>query len=68
MSQSVRKLVGVFASVLFIVVYALLAMMLAVRILPETGAIAQAVYYFVAGLLWVIPVGLLVKWMQRPDE
>jgi hypothetical protein len=24
-------------------------------------------YYVIAGLGWVIPAGLLIKWMQRPD-
>ena len=28
---------------------------------------ADLLYYVVAGLLWVLPAGLLVRWMQRPD-
>jgi hypothetical protein len=28
---------------------------------------AQVIYFFVAGLAWTIPAGLLIRWMQRPD-
>ena len=28
---------------------------------------AQFAYFLVAGLLWVLPAGLLIRWMQRPD-
>jgi len=28
------------------------------------GAIA---FFLTAGLAWVIPAGLLIRWMQRPD-
>jgi hypothetical protein len=28
---------------------------------------AQFAYFLAAGLLWVIPAGLLIRWMQRPD-
>jgi len=27
----------------------------------------QLLYFALAGLLWVIPAGLLIRWMQRPD-
>jgi hypothetical protein len=28
---------------------------------------AQLFYFVAAGLAWVIPAGLLIRWMQRPD-
>jgi hypothetical protein len=28
---------------------------------------AQFAYFLVAGVAWVVPVGLLIRWMQRPD-
>jgi hypothetical protein len=27
----------------------------------------QFAYFVTAGLAWVIPAGLLIRWMQRPD-
>jgi uncharacterized membrane protein len=28
---------------------------------------AQLAYFLIAGLLWVLPAGLLIRWMQRPE-
>ncbi len=67
MPQRLRKLIGVFISVAFVVFYALFAMVLAQRVVPGTSGLFQAVFYFVLGMAWIVPVGLLVRWMQRPD-
>jgi hypothetical protein len=29
---------------------------------------AELGYYAVAGLLWALPAGWLISWMQRPDR
>jgi len=62
-----RKLIGTVVLFIFMGFYALLAMALAVEVLPEAGKLTQFVYYAVAGLAWVLPAGVLVRWMQRPD-
>ncbi len=36
----------------------------AARVNPDT---IMPSFYVVAGLLWVVPAGWLVKWMQKPD-
>jgi len=60
-----RKLIGTVLTVVFLVIYCLLAMVLAVRLLPGTSGLTQLAYYVVAGLVWIVPIGLLIKWMQR---
>ncbi|RAH99608.1 DUF2842 domain-containing protein [Acuticoccus sediminis] len=60
-----RKLIGTLVTVTFLFIYVLMAMVLAARLLPGTNGVTQLAYYVVAGLLWVIPVGLLIKWMER---
>jgi hypothetical protein len=67
MTIRTRKLVGTIILLVFITVYCLLAMALAVSVLPNASAAGQLVFYAVAGLLWVIPAGLLVSWMGKPD-
>ena len=68
MKQRQRKLVGTIALIVFVAIYALLAMMAAIVMqVRAAGNVAEFVYYVVAGLLWVLPAGLLIKWMQRPD-
>jgi hypothetical protein len=68
MRQRVRKLVGTIVLVAFIAVYALLVMALAASRLADLPAAGQLVFYAVAGLLWVLPAGLIIAWMQRPDR
>jgi len=66
--QKVRKLIGAAALTVFVPFYALVAMTIAGARLPNTSILTQTVFYAVGGLLWVIPAGLIIKWMQRPDR
>lgn len=68
MRQRSRKLVGTIVLVAFVSIYALTAMTVAAAKLPGASGLTQLVFYVVAGLLWVIPAAILVKWMQRPDR
>lgn len=68
MTQRKRKLVGTVALLLFVAVYAVLAVAVAVVLqVRNVSTVAELGYYAVAGLLWVIPAGWLISWMQRPD-
>jgi hypothetical protein len=62
-----RKLVGTIALLVFIVIYALAAMMVAVVLqVNNAGKTVELLYYVVAGLLWVLPAAWLIRWMQQP--
>ena len=65
MNVRAKKLIGTVITVVFLILYCLLAMALAVRILPGTNGFVQLAYYAIAGLVWVLPVGALIAWMQR---
>ena len=68
MTQRKRKLVGTVALLLMIAVYAVLAVAVAIVLqVRNVSKVAELVYYIVAGLLWVLPAGWLIAWMQRPD-
>ncbi|MBN9247068.1 MAG: DUF2842 domain-containing protein [Hyphomicrobium sp.] len=68
MTQRKRKLVGTLALLLMIAVYAVLAVAVAIVLqVRNVSKVAELVYYIVAGLLWVLPAGWLIAWMQRPD-
>lgn len=67
MTQSTRKLVGTVLLLLFVIVYALLALAAAVVLQVNSGKFVELVFYVVAGLLWVIPAAWLIKWMSKPD-
>lgn len=68
MRNRTRKFVGTIALLVFLAVYATLAMAVgASRLIIESKSM-QWIYFLVAGLAWVIPAGLLVRWMQKPDR
>ena len=67
MTNRTRKLVGAIALLLFLAVYALAAMLVAVGLQVSENRFLQLLYFPVAGLLWVLPAMWLIKWMQRPD-
>ena len=68
MRRRTRKLIGAAVLALFIPIYLVTAMIVAATRLPGTTELIQTLYYAVAGLAWVIPAGLLITWMQRPDR
>jgi len=49
-------------------VWSLLAMALAQSVLTDINGLVAVIFYVVAGLGWVAPAMLLIKWMARPDE
>lgn len=67
MTMRIRKLIGAFALIALVTVWSLLAMALAQSVLTDVSGLTATVYYVVAGLGWVLPAMLLVKWMVRPD-
>lgn len=63
-----RKLIGAFALLMLVAVWSLLAMALAQSVLTDINGFVAVIFYIVAGLGWVLPAMLLIKWMARPDE
>lgn len=67
MSVRVRKLFGTLGLLVFLAFYTWIAVALGSGRITEAHGLLQFAYFLVAGLLWVIPAGLLIRWMQRPD-
>jgi hypothetical protein len=66
MTARTRKLIGTVALLLFLAAYVGLVAAIGVGRVAENGPIVTLGYALVAGLAWVLPAGLLVRWMQRP--
>jgi hypothetical protein len=66
MSIRTRKLIGTVVLIAFLAIYCLVAMVGATSAVINGNAALELTYFVVAGLLWVIPAGVLIKWMQRP--
>jgi len=68
MTIRTRKLIGTIVLLVFLAVYALLAMAVAIVLQVKTSSkLVELAYYAVAGLAWVLPAGLIISWMGRPD-
>ncbi|MBA4792779.1 DUF2842 domain-containing protein [Phenylobacterium sp.] len=63
MTARVRKLIGLFAILAFVVFYAVAVVAIAER-LPDNRAI-EWIFYVVAGLAWGVPILPLISWMNR---
>jgi glucose dehydrogenase len=63
-----RKLIGTAAMIVFLIVYCLISMVIGNAALAKLSGLGQALYFILAGLAWLPPAMLLVRWMQRPDE
>ena len=59
-----RILLGTLLLVLGLALYALGVMAVAVRLLPEQGAVAFW-FYALAGVAWIWPAARLTRWMQQ---
>lgn len=62
-----RKLVGTIVLLVFLSVYALVAMLVAVVLQVNASKLAEVAYYAVAGMAWAIPAAFVIRWMGRPD-
>jgi regulator of protease activity HflC (stomatin/prohibitin superfamily) len=67
MQVRTRKLIGTIVLLLFLAVYATTAAVIGSGRIALAPQWVQFAFYVTAGLLWVIPAGLLIRWMQRPD-
>jgi len=68
MSIRIRKFVGTIALLALVLIWGLLAMVLAQSVLTNINGFVAAIYYAVAGLGWILPAMPLISWMARPDQ
>jgi hypothetical protein len=65
MSPRIKKLIGLFVILIWIAVYSLVAMGVAIHVLPTANGWIAFAYYALAGTLWIIPIGFMLPWMNR---
>lgn len=68
MSIRTRKLIGTIVLLLFVAVYAILVMALGSSRLLDMNGFVTLLFYAGAGLLWVPPAAIIIRWMQRPER
>lgn len=65
MPVRLRKLIGTVLLVLLVIVYALVATIIAVAQLSESGPLVHLAFFLLSGLLWILPAMGIIKWMLR---
>lgn len=68
MRARTRKLIGATVMLLFIFLYALFAMAVAEGRITEAPKALQTLAYIALGLLWILPIMPLIRWMEKPDK
>jgi len=66
MPVRIRKLVGAVLLLLLVTVWALVAMAVAQFPAIFQNKLIAGLYYFVAGIGWVLPAMPLIRWMSGP--
>lgn len=65
MSTRVKKLIGSVILVVGVAVYAFLVMIVGQVRLAQAGPGVQFAFFAFFGLIWIVPAGLLIRWMER---
>ena len=65
MSIRIRKLIGAFALIVLVIVWALIAMAVAQFPPIFNNPWIAGVYYVVAGMGWILPAMPLIRWMLK---
>ncbi|MGO9174360.1 MAG: DUF2842 domain-containing protein [Rhodomicrobium sp.] len=66
MNSRLKKLIGTMAFVAGSTCYFFFAITVAVARLPGTPMKVQLLFYLVTTLIWLVPAGILIRWMQKP--
>jgi len=67
MKQRQRKLLGTFATVIFMIIYSLVAMAIGGEVAVGHSTVVEVGFYLVAGIAWLPVVMWIIRWMARPD-
>jgi hypothetical protein len=60
-----KKLIGTIVILIWVPIYALVAMRVGISLLPDANPWVELLYYAVAGTAWILPIGLMLPWMTR---
>jgi predicted PurR-regulated permease PerM len=67
MRKRTRKLIGTALILAFVVIYGPVAMALADSRIAQAPELIQTLAYLVLGLIWILPLLPLIRWMEKPD-
>ncbi|MGB3388217.1 MAG: DUF2842 domain-containing protein [Pseudaminobacter sp.] len=66
-----KKLIGTVLLIVLVIAYAMVATIVAVAQLAESGPLAHFLFFLLSGLLWILPAMGIIKWLilePRPTK
>ena len=67
MPVRIKKLIGTVLLIILVVVYALVATSFAVALLGASSPWVHLAYFFLTGILWIVPAMVVIRWMITPS-
>ncbi|MFK3778469.1 DUF2842 domain-containing protein [Agrobacterium sp. NPDC089420] len=68
MPPRLRSLIGTIVIICLVVIYAVAATAIASATLAQSPWWVHLAYFVLSGLLWILPVMLIIKWMAGPKK
>ena len=68
MPVRLKKFIGTIVLILLVVVYAMLATAYASLHLADASGWVHLAYFFITGILWVVPAMVLIRWMETKPK
>ena len=63
-----KKLIGTVLLIILVIAYALIATIVAVAQLSESGPLVHLAFFFLTGILWILPAMGIIKWLILPPR
>jgi hypothetical protein len=63
-----KKLIGSILLVALVIAYALIATIVAVAQLSQSGPLVHLAFFFLTGILWILPAMAIIKWLILPPR
>jgi Protein of unknown function (DUF2842) len=61
-----KKFIGMILLVALVIIYAVVAVMIASAQLAQSHWLTHLAYFTFSGLLWIVPAMVIIKWMAGP--
>ena len=68
MTPRIRKFVGTVLLLVVLAIYSLLVAVAASAVLTGTNKVVEMLFYAIAGIAWVLPAGVLIRWMYASPK
>ena len=63
-----KKLIGTILLIMLVIAYALIATIVAVAQLSQSGPLVHLAFFFFTGILWILPAMGIIKWLILPPR